>query len=130
MGSLAVVCALACSSSLCLSCLAMSSLPAPFSLPIFPRTPTLSRSHPRSSCCHSSSGAQARLAVNAVIVGDMQRPARIAAFLGELNNGFRLLNFKNDNLRKRYDGLKYDIKRVEGVVYDVSIRGLAGPKRA
>ena len=52
------------------------------------------------------------------------RPIRIAKFIGELDSGFRLLNLKNDALRKRFDGLKYDLKKVEEVVYDVTIRGL------
>ena len=56
--------------------------------------------------------------------GQYDRPNRISAFLQELNAGFRLLNLKNDSLRKRFDGLKYDIKKVEEVVYDISIRGL------
>ncbi|KAJ3143312.1 hypothetical protein HDU90_000070 [Geranomyces variabilis] len=43
----------------------------------------------------------------------------------ELYAGFQLLNFKNDNLRKRFDGIKYDIKKIEEVVYDISVRGLA-----
>lgn len=38
--------------------------------------------------------------------------------------GFRLLNLKNDSLRKRFDALKYDVKKIEEVVYDLSIRGL------
>lgn len=42
----------------------------------------------------------------------------------ELSLGFRLLNLKNDNLRKKFDALKYDVKKVEGVVYDITIRGL------
>lgn len=66
----------------------------------------------------------ARLAVNSVVAGDYSRPVRIAAFVGELSNGFRLLNLKNDSLRKRFDALKYDVKKVEEVVYDLSIRGL------
>lgn len=67
---------------------------------------------------------QSRWAVNAVTGGDYQRPFSIAKFMGELDAGFRLLNLKNDNLRKRFDALKYDIKKVEEVVYDVTIRGL------
>eukprot|EP00048_Salpingoeca_helianthica_P017972 m.240003 g.240003 ORF g.240003 m.240003 type:complete len:215 (-) comp23017_c0_seq1:27-671(-) len=67
----------------------------------------------------------ARLAVNSVIHGDMHRPGRIALFVGEINNGFRLLNFKNDFLRKRYDAVKYDVKKIENVVYDITLRGLA-----
>ncbi|XP_056389691.1 translin isoform X2 [Hyla sarda] len=66
-----------------------------------------------------------RLAVNSVTAGDYTRPLRISAFINELDFGFRLLNLKNDSLRKRYDGLKYDVKKIEEVVYDLSIRGLS-----
>jgi hypothetical protein len=31
---------------------------------------------------------------------------------------------KNDSLRKRSDGVKYKVKEVEDVVYDLSLRGL------
>ncbi|XP_063284601.1 translin [Pelobates fuscus] len=65
-----------------------------------------------------------RLAVNSVTARDYARPLRIATFINELDFGFRLLNLKNDSLRKRYDGLKYDVKKIEEVVYDLSIRGL------
>lgn len=34
------------------------------------------------------------------------------------------MNLKNDNLRKRFDALKYDVKKIEEVVYDLSLRGL------
>ena len=33
-------------------------------------------------------------------------------------------NLKNDILRRRYDALKYDLKKVEEVVYDLRIRGM------
>ncbi|KAG7259443.1 hypothetical protein CRUP_018656 [Coryphaenoides rupestris] len=66
-----------------------------------------------------------RLAVNSVTAGDYSRPLRISTFINELDSGFRLLNLKNDPLRKRYDGLKYDVKKIEEVVYDLSIRGLS-----
>jgi hypothetical protein len=62
--------------------------------------------------------------VNSVTAKDYNKPLRIAHFLSELDAGFRLLNLKNDSLRKRFDGLKYDLKKVEEVVYDLSIRGL------
>ena len=52
------------------------------------------------------------------------RPIRISHFVSELNGGFRLLNLKNDSLRKRFDALKYDVKKIEKVVYYLSIRGL------
>ncbi|KAF6116744.1 translin [Phyllostomus discolor] len=56
-----------------------------------------------------------RLSVNSVTAGDYSRPLHISTFINELDSGFRLLNLKNDSLRKRYDGLKYDVKKVEEV---------------
>lgn len=73
---------------------------------------------------------QSRLAVNSVTAGDYSRPLRISNFINELDSGFRLLNLKNDPLRKRYDGLKYDVKKIEEVVYDLSIRGLTKEQEA
>ena len=60
--------------------------------------------------------------MNSVTHGDYERPQRIAEFLNDINSGFRLLNLKNDMLRKKFDSLKYDMKKVEEVVYDLSIR--------
>lgn len=62
--------------------------------------------------------------MNSVTYGDYDRPLQISKFVTELNAGFRLLNLKNDSLRKRFDALKYDVKKIEEVVYDLSIRGL------
>jgi len=71
-----------------------------------------------------------RLSVNCVTSEDYARPERIADFITSLNSGFRLLNLKNDGLRKKFDGIKYDLKKVEEVVYDLSIRGLNKPAEA
>ncbi|KAM4057498.1 translin family protein [Hirsutella rhossiliensis] len=65
-----------------------------------------------------------RLATNAVTHGDFDLPMVISAFVKDLFAGFQLLNLKNDILRKRADAVKYDVKRVEDVVYDLSLRGL------
>lgn len=65
-----------------------------------------------------------RFAVNSVTQGDYERPLSISRFVADLNSGFRLLNMKNDGLRKRFDTLKYDVKKIEEIVYDISIRGL------
>ncbi|KAI0039678.1 translin [Auriscalpium vulgare] len=68
-----------------------------------------------------------RLAVNSVTLGDFEAPIRISLFVKELFAGFSMLNLKNDLLRRRFDSLKYDIKKIEEVVYDVSLRQLANP---
>jgi len=68
-----------------------------------------------------------RLCVNCVTSEDYSRPVRIAEFITSLNTGFRQLNLKNDHLRKKFDSIKYDLKKVEEVVYDLTIRGLNKP---
>ncbi|KDN34515.1 hypothetical protein RSAG8_12388, partial [Rhizoctonia solani AG-8 WAC10335] len=54
-----------------------------------------------------------RLAVNAVTLGDFNRPVQISIFVRDLYSGFSLLNLKNDSLRRRFDSLKYDMKKIE-----------------
>ncbi|KAI9493881.1 Translin [Zychaea mexicana] len=73
---------------------------------------------------NSMADIASRLAVNAVTVGDYTRPMRLSKFVKDLSGGFQLLNLKNDMLRKRFDGIKYDVKKIEEVVYDISLRGL------
>ncbi|KAJ3393914.1 hypothetical protein HDU92_007394 [Lobulomyces angularis] len=69
-----------------------------------------------------------RLALNSVTHGDFARPLRISRFVNDLYTGFQLLNLKNDGLRKKFDAIKYDVKKIEEVIYDLTIRGLAGEK--
>jgi len=70
----------------------------------------------------------ARLAPNAVTLGDYARPPQISKFIKDVHAGFQLLNLKNDALRRKSDALKYNVKKVEDVVYDLSLRGLI-PKK-
>jgi len=65
-----------------------------------------------------------RLCVTRATLGDYQLVERILRFVTDLFGGFQLLNLKNDFLRKKYDSIKYDLKKIEEVVYDLSIRGL------
>lgn len=66
----------------------------------------------------------ARLARNSVTLGDYARPLQISKFIKDVHAGFQILNLKNDVLRKRSDGIKYRVKEVEDVVYDLSLRNL------
>lgn len=66
----------------------------------------------------------ARLCMNRVTLGDFETPTRCARFANRLFEGFKELNLRNDGLRKKYDGMKYDVKRMEEIMYDLSIRGL------
>lgn len=42
----------------------------------------------------------------------------------KLQNGFQMLDLKNDNIRRKFDALKYNFKKVNGIVYDLSLRKL------
>ncbi|KYR02532.1 hypothetical protein DLAC_01377 [Tieghemostelium lacteum] len=70
------------------------------------------------------SNEMSRYCVNCVIRQDYDTPLKISLFVSDLFSGFRLLNLKNDIIRKRYDSMKYDLKRIEEVVYDISVRNL------
>ncbi|KAL5994595.1 hypothetical protein ACLOJK_024648 [Asimina triloba] len=66
-----------------------------------------------------------RYVVNRVTIEDYDCPGKVMTFLTDLHASFRMLNLRNDFLRKKFDGMKYDLRRVEEVYYDVKIRGLA-----
>ena len=51
----------------------------------------------------------ARLAVNSVTLGDFEMPLRISQFIKDVHAGFQILNLKNDMLRRRSDGIKYNV---------------------
>ncbi|XWS55842.1 hypothetical protein CRYUN_Cryun09bG0034800 [Craigia yunnanensis] len=65
-----------------------------------------------------------RYVVNQVTAGDYDCPRKVLKFLTDLHAAFRMLNLRNDFLRKKFDSMKYDLRRVEEVYYDVKIRGL------
>ncbi|KAI5960935.1 tsn1 [Candida pseudojiufengensis] len=44
--------------------------------------------------------------------------------VSKIQNGFSLLDLKNDILRKRFDSLKYNSQRLNKIVYDLSLRNL------
>ena len=63
-----------------------------------------------------------RLAVNAVRAGNPALVHPISAFLHDLYAGLRLLNLRNDALRRRVDGVKYDVLKIEEIMYDLAVR--------
>ncbi|RAL58631.1 hypothetical protein DID88_003551 [Monilinia fructigena] len=58
-----------------------------------------------------------RLAINSVTLGDYQRPLQISQFVKDVHAGFQILNLKNDILRRRSDGIKYNVNKIEDIVY-------------
>ncbi|KAL5598905.1 hypothetical protein BROUX41_003774 [Berkeleyomyces rouxiae] len=68
-----------------------------------------------------------RLVTNSVTLGDASLAVQAAQVVKDLFAGFQLLNLKNDIIRKRADAVKYHVKKVEDVIYDLSLRGLLPP---
>ncbi|KAK8854533.1 hypothetical protein IAR55_003272 [Kwoniella newhampshirensis] len=66
-----------------------------------------------------------RLSINAVTSQNFALPVKIAAFVNDIFASYSLLNLRNDALRRKFDSLKYDVKRCEDVLYDLTLRGLA-----
>ena len=71
------------------------------------------RGSPRSSCAWRSTQC-AR--------GNPALVHPISAFLHDLYAGLRLLNLRNDALRRRVDGVKYDVLKIEEIMYDLAVR--------
>jgi len=71
-----------------------------------------------------------RLCVNCVRSGEYALPRAISTFIGDLYSGFRLLNLRNDALRRKFDAIKYDVQRIEEVLYDMTVRGLGTQQSA
>jgi hypothetical protein len=65
-----------------------------------------------------------RLSMASVTQNHFSFSIEIANFLSQLHSSFQLLNFKNDRLRKRFDSIKYDLKRCEEIAYDLRVRNL------
>jgi predicted translin family RNA/ssDNA-binding protein len=72
----------------------------------------------------SLSNELSRLAITSVTSSKtLEMPSIIDKFLKELQTSMMVLNLKNDSLRRRFDSIKYDVKKVEEVVYDVALKG-------
>lgn len=69
-----------------------------------------------------------RLAMNSVTMGNIDLTVQISTFIKDLFAGFQLLNPKNDILRRKIDSVKYHVKKVEDVIYDLSLRNLIPTK--
>ncbi|CAD6585943.1 MAG: hypothetical protein TREMPRED_004283 [Tremellales sp. Tagirdzhanova-0007] len=65
-----------------------------------------------------------RLSINSVTAQNFSLPVKIAAFVNDIFASYSLLNLRNDALRRKFDSLKYDLKRCEDVLYDLTLRGL------
>mmetsp|Transcript_20133 Transcript_20133/g.56627 ORF Transcript_20133/g.56627 Transcript_20133/m.56627 type:complete len:228 (-) Transcript_20133:28-711(-) len=65
-----------------------------------------------------------RLSANVVVQHNYDLPVKIAHFIGELMRSFQQLSLKNDRIRRKFDGLKYELTKAEDILFHLRIRGL------
>eukprot|EP00033_Pygsuia_biforma_P004395 GCRY01004817.1.p1 GENE.GCRY01004817.1~~GCRY01004817.1.p1 ORF type:complete len:237 (-),score=14.17 GCRY01004817.1:124-744(-) len=68
-----------------------------------------------------------RYTLNKVIRNDYSSVYCAHEFITALFSSFKLLNLKNDHLRRRFDSIKYEAKRIEEIVYDLVLRKILPP---
>ncbi len=67
-------------------------------------------------------GELTRRAVFAAIRKDKQEVERIRAFIDALQGELVQFHLRNNLLRKKYDSIKYNLKKVEEILYDLELR--------
>lgn len=68
------------------------------------------------------SGELVRKAINAVIKNDFLLAVKIRHFLEDLYTELSKFDFKNSELRRKYDGIKYDVKKLDDVVFQLKMK--------
>jgi hypothetical protein len=62
-----------------------------------------------------------RYCSNCALEGDVQSILFCKSFLSSLQGKYLEFFFRNGPLRKKFDGLKYSVKRIDGIVFDMSM---------
>lgn len=68
------------------------------------------------------SGEVGRKAVHAAIAMDLPTVKRIRDFVEALYGEMLKFDFRNGELRRKFDGIKYDLKKLEDLVLDLSLK--------
>ncbi|OGM02112.1 hypothetical protein A3K72_04005 [Candidatus Woesearchaeota archaeon RBG_13_36_6] len=68
-------------------------------------------------------GELVRKAINDAIKGDMKSAFFIKKIVEDLYGELLKFDFRNGELRKKFDGIKYDLKRLENVALDIKLKG-------
>lgn len=68
-------------------------------------------------------GELVRMAVNAAIHGDYTQALEIKDCVAEIYGEMLKFDFRNGELRKKFDGIKYDLKKLEDLALDIKLKG-------
>jgi predicted translin family RNA/ssDNA-binding protein len=67
-------------------------------------------------------GELVRQAVNSIIAGDSAQAEKIRAFVDKVYGQFLHLDLQNGELRKKFDSIKYDLKKLEELCLQVKLK--------
>jgi predicted translin family RNA/ssDNA-binding protein len=67
-------------------------------------------------------GELARRAVFSVVNEDFQEVSRIHKFVSEISEEFLKFDFRNGELRKKSDSIKWNLKKIEEILYELKLR--------
>lgn len=68
-------------------------------------------------------GELSRRAVNSVIKGNYEEAIFIKEFVESLHAEFMLMDLRNSDLRRKSDGIKYELKKLENLVLELKLKG-------
>lgn len=67
-------------------------------------------------------GELVRRAINSAIRGDTEPTFEIKDFVEAIYNELMLFDFRGGELRKKFDSIKYDLKKLEQLAFDITIK--------
>jgi predicted translin family RNA/ssDNA-binding protein len=67
-------------------------------------------------------GELMRKAVNSVIAEDLNLVKEIFSFIKALQGEFLKINIRNNELRKKYDAIKWNLAKVEDIIFNLKMR--------
>jgi predicted translin family RNA/ssDNA-binding protein len=68
-------------------------------------------------------GELIRKAINSGIDADYDKVLKIRELVGEIYGEMLKFDFRNGELRKKFDGIKYDLKKIEDLVLELKLSG-------
>ncbi len=67
-------------------------------------------------------GELVRNAVNSVTKGDFKTPLKIKDFVHDLYHEMQMFDFRNSELRRKVDSIKYDLKKLEDLALQLKLK--------
>ena len=69
-------------------------------------------------------GEVVRRSINLAIKGKFDAAVEAKEFVAELYYQLSKFDFRNSELRRKFDGMKYELKKLEDLVLDLKLKGM------